>query len=82
VIRNDLFGGNVACTGGSWLAGDILAQTPRQPAGTRVALPGRAVNERGVLLDDVGLADLAAGLGGPVTPCLTPADLFAVCGLV
>ncbi len=81
VIRNDLFGGNVACSG--LLAGrDILAQTPRQPAGTRVALPGRAVNERGVLLDDVGLADLAAGLGGPVTPCLTPADLFAVCGLV
>jgi NifB/MoaA-like Fe-S oxidoreductase len=80
VIRNDLFGGNVACSG--LLAGrDILAQTPRQPDGTRIALPGRAINERAVMLDEVGLPELAAGLGGPVTPCLTPADLFAVCGL-
>jgi len=81
VIRNDLFGGNVACSG--LLAGrDILAQTPRQPDGTQIALPGRAVNEREVMLDDVGLAELSSGLGGPVTPCLTPADLFALCGLV
>lgn len=80
VIRNDLFGGNVACSG--LLAGrDIIAQTPRQPAGTQIALPGRAVNERELMLDDVGLPELGAALGGPVTPCLTPADLWRVCGL-
>ncbi|NUP98620.1 MAG: DUF512 domain-containing protein [Armatimonadetes bacterium] len=81
VVENRLFGGNVQCSG--LLCGaDIIAQVPRQPAGALTILPGRALNENGLLLDNLDLAAVAAAVGGEVTAALTPGDLLAACGLV
>ncbi|MCC7495675.1 MAG: DUF512 domain-containing protein [Fimbriimonadaceae bacterium] len=79
-IRNDLFGGNVECSG-LLCAQDILAQTAPPGDLTTVLLPGRAVNENGLLLDDLTPADLAARLGAAVRPCLTPQDVVTALGV-
>ncbi|MBI2298068.1 MAG: DUF512 domain-containing protein [Armatimonadetes bacterium] len=76
-VRNELFGGNVSCAG--LLCGrDMLAALAGRPPFDRVILPARALNDEGVLLDDLTPHDLAARLGIPVGACATPAEVVAV----
>ncbi len=76
VVRNDLFGGNVKCSG--LLGGrDILAQVPAPPRGSLALLPGRAVDEQERFLDGVTVGDLAAAWQVPVVPCWTPGEVVA-----
>jgi len=76
VVRNELFGGNVKCSG--LLGGqDLLEQVSPPPAGSVVVLPGRAVDERARFLDGVTVGDLAAAWQVPVHPCWTPDEVVA-----
>jgi len=79
-VRNDLFGGNVACAG--LLGGhDISAQLGRRAPAELVVLPARALNEDGLLLDNVSLPALAAALGATVTAAGSATELAEACGI-
>lgn len=79
VIRNDLFGGNVACAG--LLAGrDIIDQLGPRP-GLVVVTPQRAFDEQERMLDNVTLADLRAGLATEVVIAADPRGIALACGL-
>ncbi len=80
VVRNDLFGGNVACAG--LLAGaDIIAQVGPRP-GRVVALPRRAVDKQERLIDSVTLDELSAALEAEVIVADSPLELAVALGLL
>jgi putative radical SAM enzyme (TIGR03279 family) len=80
VVRNELFGGNVACAG--LLCGrDITAQLGRRESDEVVVLPARAFNDDEVLLDDVGMDELEEALGARVCAAAGLEDLAEACGL-
>lgn len=77
-VPNALFGGNVRCAG-LLCAGDIAPAVAARGPADQVVLPARCLNDAGVLLDDVSVAELSRQLGVPVVAAGTFAELATVC---
>lgn len=75
-VRNEFFGPTVTVAG--LLAGqDILTALRGRRLGDWVLVPGAALNEEGLFLDDLSLSDLEQALGLPVRAARTAGELIA-----